>query len=286
MSTRIARAGVSPATHAGPAPWTEVACAWEHWEGPMMHHLDGVNPVLARALELSAGRRVIDLGCGTGEPALEFARVVGPRGHVLGVDVSPGMIAAARRRARRLGLRNVRFLRADAARAPLPRVDAVTSRFGFMFVDPPVPTLERLRGLLPRGGRIAFAVWGPVARNAQMQITHAIGAALRGAPQPDPEGIPHPLRYGRRGRLEALLREAGFRDTATEGVMLENVHPDPDTFARCMVEISPSLAELLASVPARRRAWAMEQLRMGAARHVRDGAVRLQTFAWVVSGRR
>ena len=41
---------------------------------------------------------VLDVGCGTADLSLLLARLVGPRGHVVGVDISPGMLAVARRK--------------------------------------------------------------------------------------------------------------------------------------------------------------------------------------------
>src|SRR5439155_19604692 len=172
----------------------------------MMNYLSGVDAPLARALGLAQGMRVLDVGCGIGEPALTFARLVQPRGRVLGVDLAAGMIRQARRRAQVRGIRNARFRAGNAERMRLPAFDAVTGRFGVMFFTDPVATLSRLRGLLRPRGRAAFAVWGPLKHNTHMQITHPVGAALRGVPQPDPEAGPHPLRYGRRGSLERVLR--------------------------------------------------------------------------------
>src|SRR5215471_21354545 len=44
----------------------------------------------------AAGDRIVDLGCGFGDTAIELARRVGPTGRVLGVDAAPRFIAAAR----------------------------------------------------------------------------------------------------------------------------------------------------------------------------------------------
>jgi len=50
-------------------------------------------------LEATAGRRLLDVGCGTGDDARALAGLVAPDGQVVGVDASEGMIAEARTRA-------------------------------------------------------------------------------------------------------------------------------------------------------------------------------------------
>src|SRR5262245_36962306 len=65
-----------------------------------------VDHVIARA-QLKAGQHVLDLGTGTGAVAERAARLVGPTGHIVGVDVSPEMLRLARHRMDTQGLTNV-----------------------------------------------------------------------------------------------------------------------------------------------------------------------------------
>jgi ubiquinone/menaquinone biosynthesis C-methylase UbiE len=55
--------------------------------------------IMLDQMRLSEGAAVLDAGCGTGADALELARIVGPTGRVVGIDVSETMINGARRRA-------------------------------------------------------------------------------------------------------------------------------------------------------------------------------------------
>src|SRR5687767_4392228 len=64
--------------------------------------------------DLRPGARVLDAGTGTGFAALPAAERVGPDGHVLGVDVSEGMLHVARAAAAAAGHTNVELLRCDA----------------------------------------------------------------------------------------------------------------------------------------------------------------------------
>src|SRR6516164_2902240 len=64
-------------------------------------------PPIARKLvtlaNLQPGATVLDVGTGTGVVALEAASRVGPGGHVIGIDLSGGMLAVAREHAKRGG---------------------------------------------------------------------------------------------------------------------------------------------------------------------------------------
>lgn len=75
------------------------------------------NPV--EAARLVPGERVLDLGCGAGLDLILAARAVGERGLVYGLDMTPGMLARARRNLERLGLRNVVLLRGCIEELPL-----------------------------------------------------------------------------------------------------------------------------------------------------------------------
>jgi len=66
------------------------------------------------------GEVCLDLGCGRGADALRLAEAVGDRGRVYGVDVTPGMLATARRTAEKLGVTNVEWLHATLDHVPLP----------------------------------------------------------------------------------------------------------------------------------------------------------------------
>ncbi|MGB3097385.1 MAG: methyltransferase domain-containing protein [Candidatus Deferrimicrobiaceae bacterium] len=65
------------------------------------------NPFTLRSL--SEGERVVDLGSGGGFDSFVAATQVGPKGHVIGVDMTEEMLARARRAAEESGLKHVEF---------------------------------------------------------------------------------------------------------------------------------------------------------------------------------
>ncbi len=83
--------------------------------------------ILLRA-GLGAGQTLVDIGCGPGFFVLPAARIVGPRGRVIGLDTSPVMVAELRKNARAAGLANVRVARiAESSPKSLPAPTSTSS---------------------------------------------------------------------------------------------------------------------------------------------------------------
>jgi SAM-dependent methyltransferase len=251
-----------------------------------MQALSGVDPALFRNLALGLDTQVVDFACGTGEPSLTLARLL-PKGRVLGIDIAEPMIEIARRRARRLRIRNAVFRQGDIARyrhrgAP---VEAAVSRFGLMFVDDVSAALQCMRVTLGRGGSIALAAWGPAAENPGSVIRAEASRPFVPQPPPDPERSPHPLRFGRRGLLPRLVREAGFRDVTLEAVRLWAIYPDLEIAVTSQIETA--MIDLYARLSPLDRKRLTQRLRRGLVRfREEDGVIRVPSLAWVVSGKK
>ena len=105
---------------------------------------------------LNAGERVVDVGCGAGLDSLIAARMVGPEGAVVGVDMTPEMLARARRSAEEAGAANVEFRQGVAEALPVPDgwADVVISNGVLnLFPDKQAGLAEMARVLAP-GGRL------------------------------------------------------------------------------------------------------------------------------------
>lgn len=103
---------------------------------------------------LRAGITALDVGCGTGFPAIELAERLGPNAVVHGLDPWAAALVRARAKAKARGVAHVIFDQGDAARMPYAdlRFDLVVSNLGLNnFPDPDAATAECRRVLRPRG---------------------------------------------------------------------------------------------------------------------------------------
>ena len=108
---------------------------------------------------IRAGDTVLDLGCGAGADACIAALLVGVRGRVIGVDITPAMVQKARRNVRLAGLINVTVCEADVAYLPLPDgcIDTVISNGSINLAPDKARVFGEARRVLRPGGRLQFA---------------------------------------------------------------------------------------------------------------------------------
>lgn len=196
------------------------------------------------------GMQVLDLACGTGEPAISLAAEVGAQGRVEGIDLNPELLEVARGRAQQRKLNNIQFQQADAHSLPFPEAafDLVTSRFGVMFFDDVVRALGEARRVLRPGGRAALLAWGPFK---QPYFLATIALVLRHVPGPMLQpGAPDMFRFSQPGSLSAVLRQAGFAQIEERTVTVPWTWPGtPEEVWEYFREITVPFRPLLAAIP-------------------------------------
>jgi ubiquinone/menaquinone biosynthesis C-methylase UbiE len=152
--------------------------------------------LLCEAADLHSGEQVLDVATGSGNTAISAARRFC---EVTGMDLAPGSIEHARRRAEAEGM-EIRFEVGDAEDLSYPDAsfDVVLSTIGVMFC----PNQEKAAGELLRvckpGGRIGLASWTPDSFTGNMLKT--VGKHV-----PPPPGIKPPSLWGTEERLRELF---------------------------------------------------------------------------------
>ncbi len=162
---------------------------------------------------LQAGETVLDLGCGAGIDMFLASRSVGPDGLVIGIDLTPEMLALARRNAERNNFTNVRLIRCDLENIPLgtATVDVVLSNCVINLVPEKGRVYRQIHRLLRPGGRFAISdmvTLGQIPEDVRQDPelwTCCIAGALE------------------REVYLQLIRDAGFTDVS---VVSESSHED------------------------------------------------------------
>jgi len=157
---------------------------------------------LTKALELTAGRSVGDIGAGAGQLSVALARVVGPTGRLYATELDSGRIRAIRRAADAAGVKNVTVLEAHATRTNLPEhcCDALVLRNVYHHIKDPVLMNKSLYQSLKPGGRLAIIDFAPDSAESADPTRRSDG---------EQHGVTPPT-------IVRELRQAGFELVAVE----------------------------------------------------------------------
>jgi SAM-dependent methyltransferase len=187
----------------------------ESWKSFTPVELTTIPPAskLVKFAGITAGQRVLDVGCGTGVVAVTAA-LQGAK--AFGLDLTPTLLERARENAKIAGV-DIEFVEGDAEALPYPddSFDVVVSQFGHMFAPRPAIAVKEMLRVLKSGGRIAFSTWPPEHFTGRM-----FALVGRNSPPPSPDTTrpePPPL-WGDpnvvRERLGDAVRDLKFsRDT-------------------------------------------------------------------------
>jgi arsenite methyltransferase len=126
-------------------------------------------------VRLQPGEHVLDLGSGAGTDSLVAALMVGPEGHVTGIDMTPEMLERARRSAAEMGAENVDFIESEAEALPFAEAsfDVVISNGVIDLIPDKDAVFSELHRVLTPGGRIQIAdvtIQNPVSEEGRRDI--------------------------------------------------------------------------------------------------------------------
>jgi arsenite methyltransferase len=151
---------------------------------------------------VGVGEQVVDCGSGSGADALIAARLVGPTGRVIGVDLTPEMLAKARRNAELAGLLNVEFRAGMLEALPVTDgwADVVISNGVLNLVPNKAAALHEMHRVLRPGGRLQLVdivLSKSVSEGSRQDVGLWTGCIAGGLLEED---------------LHSLVEKADFRD--------------------------------------------------------------------------
>ncbi len=231
--------------------WNRVAGGWEKWDRFFDEQMAFLNHRLVADARLRFGMRVLDLGSGTGYPALLGAQTVGPSGGVIGLDLAEQMLAVARRKATALGLANVTFRTGNVTTLPFEAnsFDAVTSRFCLMFLPEIPKAAAEIARVLKPGNWVAAAVWSVPEKNPSIGLSMEAIKSVIELPPPDPTA-PGIFRLAKPGDLAGLFQQAGLVDVIEQEFLAEWSYVSVDEYYTSLMEIAAPIQNLMTALSA------------------------------------
>lgn len=269
--------------------WSSVAPGWRKHDKRLTEAFRAVSQTLLDQAGVRAGQHVLDVACGTGEPAIPAAQRIGAAGRVVATDFVAAMVDVAREKATAAGLDNIEFRVVDGEQLDLPTAafDAATMRWGLMFMPNPVACLQHIHRALKPGARLALATWAAPDRNPWAAIPLTVLKRYMDLPAPVP-GQTGIFAFADPDRLRSALIEGGFDDVSIESleVLWGGAESGLAYFAE-VIEMAGPLASLYARLPEdTKRAYADEVAAEAERQSVRKPGVALPGVTWIASGRR
>ena len=238
-------------------------------------------PSVLTAAEIVEGAAVLDVAVGTGEAALMALPIVGSSGFVIGTDIAPAMLHAARGR---LNQPSFGTVVADGQGLPFAggSFDAVICQLGLQFFPNPARGLAEFRRVL-RPGRCAAVC---VISSADKAPMWGILCDVLSRRLPAQRHILElSFALADRKRLETLFAEAGFRDVCIERQSHAVVFDSFDEYWAPIEAGIGSQPQAYLSLPEADRRAAREEISARLSRFASDGKLRMSVEMLIGKGR-
>jgi ubiquinone/menaquinone biosynthesis C-methylase UbiE len=194
---------------------------WSSGDYPeVARRIESVAEILAERAGAGPGLELLDVATGSGNVALAAARA---GADVTGLDLTPQLLEAARRRAADAGL-DVRFIEGDAEELPFESdsFDRVTSCFGVIFAPRHQQAASELARVARPGGTVAVTGWTPEG---------LIGGTFRVISSflPPPPELEPPVSWGTEDHVRELFEGSGA-ELSFERRTVEFTHDSPESW--------------------------------------------------------
>jgi ubiquinone/menaquinone biosynthesis C-methylase UbiE len=193
--------------------------AWVDQQALLDQVLKPLEDRLVDEVRAAGGRRVLDVGCGTGSTTLAVARLLGGKGHCTGADISESMISLAKERATH-ERSPAEFICADLQVHPFEPAsfDTMISRIGVMFFDNPVMAFANLRHAATVDAKLRCIAWRSAAENPFMTAAERAAAPLLPNISPRRPDAPGQFAFADRDRVASILQKSGWADIDVQPV--------------------------------------------------------------------
>ena len=176
---------------------------------------------------------ILDVACGTGALTRTVAKSIGLTGRVVGLDLSPDMLAVARGLApQESRTASIEWHEGDVSDLPFEdkTFDIVFCAFGLMFFPDKVTALKEMRRVLKPDGCIALSVWGPISKCPGQFAIREVWERHFGAEEAAGFSVQHSL--GDPQMVQSLLHDADFRCVLIQPTMGAVSLSSPDHLVR------------------------------------------------------
>jgi SAM-dependent methyltransferase len=234
-------------------------------------------PLLIGFGGLSAGDRVLDVGCGTGSLAFAAARLA-ETGSVTGIDLTPGFVDFARSRSDDPRLR---FDIADARDLPFPdnSFDRAFSLLVLHFIPDAARAVAEMRRVVRPGGTVAAAVWDNYGGQPHIRMLWDIAGVL------DP-GVESPLfrPMTRPDEMPAVWREVGLVEVEQTSLMIRAEFSCFDDYWSPFAMGEGPHGQYVTGLSDDARATLREHMRRAYCANLSDGPRSFACVAWACRG--
>jgi ubiquinone/menaquinone biosynthesis C-methylase UbiE len=267
--------------------WNRVAGGWEKWDRFFDEQMAFLNHRLVADARLRTGLHVLDIGSGTGYPALLAAQTVRSTGDVIGIDLADQMLEVAKRKALSLGIFNITFQTGDAATLSFDTAsfDAVTSRFCLMFLPEIPKAVNEIARILKPDAWMSAAVWSTPEKNPYLKIPLDVIKHFIDLPAPDPTA-PGIFRLAKSGELAGMLQQAGFADISEQEFLGDVRFTAAEEYFSSLMDLAAPIQNLWTQLSPAQQAEAKQRIIHTAGRYRKGSVIRLPIAVRMVAGRK
>lgn len=208
---------------------TDPATVYDSWFVPAL--FAPMAQQLLAETAIPSGARVLDVACGSGIVARLVATRLGPSGRVTGIDVNPGMIAAARRASDEAAVA-IDWQVGSALDLPFAdqSFDLVVCQQGLQFFPDRAKGVAEMYRVLAPGGEVCIATWRGLDQNPFFAEMERVVRQRTGA-----TALQMPFSLGDPLELATLMQDAGFRDVSVAPFTVTADHDQPERYIELQV---------------------------------------------------